>query len=79
LNPAPPAGSLVSLAGILVLARQYLHGRREAFKLLFAAQLAVMFDGQALEFWSSVAGWSVALYKLYYFSSPLSAGVLAWL
>ena len=75
----PLASAAASLAGILVLARQALgaRGRVRLYKAAFAAQLAAMLVGQALEFYSSLGGWTPGLYKVYYFSSPLSAGLLA--
>ena len=74
--PAPLLSSIVSAVGAAILLRQYIRSRR-LFKLVFALQLLDMLVGQALEFYASASGWSVAAYKVYYFSSPLSAALLA--
>jgi len=76
MYPAPLLSSLASLTGSLILARQYLVGRK-LFKLLFMLQLIDMLVGQFLEFYASTWGWGTLLYKIYYLSSPLSAAILA--
>ncbi|MEB3780099.1 MAG: hypothetical protein GSR85_07710 [Desulfurococcales archaeon] len=73
--PAPLFSSVVSLVGIIILLRQYVSGAK-LYKLLFALQLLDMMVGQVLEFLASTAGWTINGYRLYYFSSPLSAALL---
>ncbi len=73
--PAPLLSSIVSTAGTLILLRQYLE-RARLYKIIFALQLLDMLIGQLLEFIASAAGWSVIGYKIYYFTSPLSAALL---
>ena len=76
MNVVPLLSALVSLAGVVVLLRLYAGGGG-LVPLLFALQLLDMLVGQALEFYASLGGWSVGGYKVYYLSSPLSAGLLA--
>ena len=58
--------------------------KRGLHYLLFAIMMIDMLIGQILEFYSGVRGWSIGLYKVYYYTSPLSPalgalGVLALL
>ena len=76
MNPVPLASALVSLVGVVLLARVFA-GYRGLAVLFFALQLGDMIVGQLLEFAASVWGWSTVGYKVYYMSSPLSAGLLA--
>lgn len=76
MNPVPLASALVSLVGVVLLARVFVVYRGLAV-LFFALQLGDMMVGQLLEFAASVWGWSIVGYKVYYLSSPLSAGLLA--
>ena len=76
MNPIPLFSSLVSIVGVSLLIRNYMEGK-SLIALIFSFQLFDMFIGQILEFLSSSIGWDTLMYKIYYFSSPLSAGILA--
>ncbi len=76
MYPAPLLSSLASITGSIILLKLYFSDRR-VFRLLFMLQLIDMLVGQFLEFYASLNGWTTALYRVYYFSSPLSAALLA--
>ncbi len=77
----PALSAIVSGLAAFYLVLLYTRSR-ELHYLLFAIMMADMLVGQILEFYSGIRGWSVGLYKVYYYTSPLSPalgalGVLA--
>ena len=83
MEVAPLLSSIVSLAAALLLLRGYVREGGVA-RLIFALAMVDMLAGQVLEFYASVGEWCDLLYKIYYFTSPLSPmlgglGVLALL
>lgn len=67
----PLASSIVSALALLLLLKRYLEEAR-LYYLLFALMMADMLVGQVLEFYSGLRGWTPGLYKVYYYTSPLS-------
>jgi len=76
LNPLPLLSSLVSLAALYFLAVGYIR-TKHVYKLILAISFATVLIGTFLEFYSSIAGWSTALYKVYYFTSPLTPAIMS--
>ncbi len=76
VNVIPLFSAIVSMIGAILLVRMY-SKNKYIVAIIFALQLADMFIGQLLEFLASSIGWTTVSYKIYYLSSPLSAGILA--
>lgn len=67
----PLISATVSGASSIYLVMLFLRLRKLHY-LLFAFMMVDMLAGQLLEFYSGFIGWNEVLYKIYYFTSPLS-------
>ena len=67
----PLLSAIVSISATSYLVWLY-NSRKKIYYLLFAAMMFDMFIGQILEFYAEAIGWTPGLYKLYYYTSPIS-------
>ncbi len=72
----PLLSAIVSISATSYLAWLY-SNRKKLHYLLFSAMMLDMFIGQILEFYAEIASWTPTLYKIYYYTSPLSPALAA--